>query len=464
MKIFGIPISVDVSFFMIVGVLGLNRLTDVASFVQWIVVVFVSVVIHELGHALAGRLFGLTPQIHLYLMGGLTSWSATREIGPARRIAISLAGPFAGFAVGAIAIAAYLAAGGTIDLRQFPPSVPQPLGDILWVNFAWGILNLLPILPLDGGNVVRSTIELITRRSGDRPAQALSVVVAALIAVLALRLGQFWSAFLAIWFGYSNVTALMERSREREDTAVLADLDAAWREVEEGRGADAVDAIERVQRAARSQSAKRRASEALVYAHLQARDAERATKAFGAYVALHGTHPYLEGAIALERGDAERAVAVLEPLFDELPVARVGRELCRAYVRTGRDQKALALCTNPATSEFAGELYTTVCEEAYRAGRFALSAEAGAEAVSRTGDPMTAYNVACALACDGRDDEALAWLDRAVGLGFRDLALIRDDADLDAVRSRDELRRIVAKLETIEGGETRSDPADSQVS
>lgn len=459
MKIFGIPISVDVSFFMIVGVLGMNRLTDVASFVQWIVVVFVSVVIHELGHALAGRLFGLTPQIHLYGMGGLTSWSATREIGPARRIAISLAGPFAGFAVGAIAIVGYLATGGVLDPRLLPPL----LSLILWVNIAWGILNLLPILPLDGGNVVRSTIELITRRPGDRPAQVLSVVVAALVAVLALRFGQIWSAFLAIWFGYSNVTALMERSRESEDATVLADLDAAWREVEEGRGADAVEAIERVQRAARSKSAKRRAAEALVYAHLQSRDAERATKAFGTYVALYGAHPYLEGAIALERGDAERAMIVLEPLFNEVPVARVGRELCRAYVRTGRDQKALALCTNPSTTAFAGELYTTICEETYRAGRYSVSAEAGAEAVARTGDPMTAYNVACALACDRRDDEALEWLDRAVELGFNDVALIRDDADLDALRSRDELRGIVEKLETIERGVTRSDPADSQV-
>src|SRR5262245_61996593 len=107
MKVFGIPLSVDASFFMIVGVLGANRLARPALLVQWIVVVFVSVAIHEFGHALVGRAFGLSPQILIYGMGGLTSWSEPRPVTPTRRIAISLAGPMAGFAFWGLCYAAF---------------------------------------------------------------------------------------------------------------------------------------------------------------------------------------------------------------------------------------------------------------------------------------------------------------------------------------------------------------------
>src|SRR5262245_55219146 len=102
MRIFGIPISVDLSFFMIAVVLGAPRLSRPALLAQWVAVVLVGVVVHELGHALVGRVFGLKPRIHLYGMGGLTTWEAGRELSPLRSVAVSLAGPFAGFGLAAL--------------------------------------------------------------------------------------------------------------------------------------------------------------------------------------------------------------------------------------------------------------------------------------------------------------------------------------------------------------------------
>src|SRR5215510_2673923 len=97
MKIFGIPIKIDPSFLFVCALLAYSRLSAPAFLVECLIVIFVSILIHELGHAMVVRSFGLSPQIMLYSMGGLTSWTDEKGISHAKHIAISLAGPFAGF-------------------------------------------------------------------------------------------------------------------------------------------------------------------------------------------------------------------------------------------------------------------------------------------------------------------------------------------------------------------------------
>src|SRR5215510_1542783 len=102
MKIFGIPLKIDPSFLFICALLASSRLSQPIFLIEWLIVIFVSILVHELGHALVVRSFGLSPQILLYSMGGLTSWRDEKGISHAKRIAISLAGPFAGFLFGGI--------------------------------------------------------------------------------------------------------------------------------------------------------------------------------------------------------------------------------------------------------------------------------------------------------------------------------------------------------------------------
>src|SRR5215470_860576 len=97
MKIFGIPVKVQPFFLLVVGFLGYSRDLPFEFLVEWIIVVFISILAHELGHALTVRAFGLSPQILIYGFGGLTSWTDEKDVSPIKRIAISLAGPFAGF-------------------------------------------------------------------------------------------------------------------------------------------------------------------------------------------------------------------------------------------------------------------------------------------------------------------------------------------------------------------------------
>jgi Zn-dependent protease len=442
MRILGIPVSIDLSFFVLVTLLAWQRTSQPVLLVQWIVVVLVSVILHELGHALVARGYGYAPSIRLYGMGGLTSWHETTPAGPARRIAISLAGPFAGFAVGALATALFF---GVPALRG--PEYQLLYHDIAWVNLGWGVLNLVPILPLDGGNVLRSAIELLTRRPGDLPARVVSVVLALAACVAALGYGMPWVAFLAAFFGAANVGALVESWRESEDSAVVAALEEGIRLVEAGKGGDAVETLAGVSARARARSTKRRAAEALVYACLQSGDVQRARRAYGELVAFGARDPSLEGLLALESGDAGGAIAALEPVYAARPSGAVGRALCRALVRAGHDERAFELCGRPESAPFAAELLDGIAAEAFVAGRHDLAARAWAGAAEASAEPMLAYNAGCAFARAGRPDEALEWLDTAARRGFSNAELAASDEDLASLRGRPELAAFLAAIE-----------------
>lgn len=190
----GVPVEVRTEFWVASVVLAFSRLTEPVLLVEWIVVLAVSILIHELGHAVAFRAFGHRPHVVLYTMGGLTYGTPGVDMSPGRDILVSLAGPAAGLALGGLVWAISTAA----------PPPPEALllrttvADLLWVNIGWGLVNLLPIVPLDGGQVLRSVLR--TRMAygrADRIALIVSVVIGAGAAILAVSLGMTFAAIMA---------------------------------------------------------------------------------------------------------------------------------------------------------------------------------------------------------------------------------------------------------------------------
>jgi len=216
-----IPIRVHLSFWFTAAFLGMQN-QDPLALIVFIGVVFLSVLLHELGHAAMGRAFGLAPQIELYAFGGATSWQGGNALSSGKRVLISLAGPFAGLAVTGITIAVCNAVGlGVVfsDLRfhlvsaaaQPPVSLPllQFFAVMLMVNWLWSLFNLLPILPLDGGNVMAHTLAAATGGGGRRAAHLISVVVAVIVGAYFVLVDG--NVFAALWLGlfaFQNIRAL----------------------------------------------------------------------------------------------------------------------------------------------------------------------------------------------------------------------------------------------------------------
>lgn len=220
-RIFGIPVTVEPIFFILVGFLGIRR-ERLDLIAIWMAVVFVSILVHELGHAFAGRRLGLAPAIRLHGMGGHTEWIVPRRMSGAQRIGISFAGPGAGFLLAGLVYAAQPLFSQAPDWRM-----QLVYMDLLWVNVGWGILNLLPILPMDGGHIMQTGLHAWLRRDDDYWPYMVSTVVSGLAACLAIALGRWWAAFLAAWFCYGSlriVRALPRTPLRRSEKSIQAPI------------------------------------------------------------------------------------------------------------------------------------------------------------------------------------------------------------------------------------------------
>lgn len=193
--VFGIPVAVRPSFWLVALLIGFpdRGREAVARLVIWVAIVFVSVLIHELGHALLARRYGARVAITLYALGGYTTWTSGRQIGPGRRVAVAAAGSAVGIVLGGLALLG-LRAG---VLQPGSPLALQAVRTFVFVNLFWGILNWLPIRPLDGGHILVGGLQAVFGRRGLVIADVIFPIVAALAAYLAWRAGLVLGALLA---------------------------------------------------------------------------------------------------------------------------------------------------------------------------------------------------------------------------------------------------------------------------
>ncbi len=232
-SIAGIPVRVHPLFWLIAVLFGASS-NSIPGLLIWVTAIFISILIHELGHALAMRRHGQGSQIILHFAGGLTipesvAWGggyASVAITANQQIFISLAGPFAGFLLATLLLAVSALLGGTIIpnfvLGIIPfPIVFLPIGELattfvmsmLWVNIFWGIVNLMPVNPLDGGTVARNILIQYDPWNGVRTSLWLSVITGALIAIAGfVFLRSTYMAFLFGLLAFQSYQALQTGS------------------------------------------------------------------------------------------------------------------------------------------------------------------------------------------------------------------------------------------------------------
>jgi Zn-dependent protease len=418
-RVLGFPVTVDISFLIVIGILGWYPGADVRDVLIWIVLATVSVLVHELGHAVVARTTGAAPVITLAGLGGLTSYVPPAPVSRARSIAISVAGPAVGIGIGL----ALLAVDVAVDVRSDLWSSVLSIG--IFITLAWSVLNLLPILPLDGGQTMRELLPG-TRTQREVRAAVVSVVTAVLIAVVAVRAGYVFGALMALFLVAANVMTI--------------------RQSREGKELDVSQQVSRLLWAGRVDDAR----------HLAGERAEELDQRMLDVLAVvrPGDDEGGDGAVG-HGGGAEHgeAMARLRSAAQH-PSDPTGSTLLLLADRARRDWPSVAETVRSAPA-LGSAAVVAVQNAAHAEGGDRPSAEIGQAYLDRAGRSEfdgpghaahIAYNTACGWASVGDLERGMAAFRRAADVGFTDLTTVDSDPELAPLRplpGYDEARGVI---------------------
>jgi len=226
-RIGGIDLKIHATFLLLLAWFGMAYYADgglgaMMVGLSFIVLLFVCVVLHEFGHALAGRAYGIrTPDITLLPIGGVARLERMPEK-PWQELVVALAGPAVNVV---IAFALYLVIGRGLHLEDVA-SVDRGGGDILSkllaINIILVVFNLLPAFPMDGGRVLRALLATRLKRArATRIAAGIGQAVAVLFGLLGL-FGNPMLLFIAVFvfFGAQQEAVYATAKESFEETRV----------------------------------------------------------------------------------------------------------------------------------------------------------------------------------------------------------------------------------------------------
>lgn len=205
-RLFGIDIAIHWSFVLLFGVLVYMQLAGGASVLATVIhaglflAVFACVLLHELGHAMAARQFGIgTKDITLLPIGGVARLTRMPEK-PLQELWVAVAGPLVNVAIAALIFIGLLAYERIENLAN--PAFAWDGGsffrELMWINVALVAFNMLPAFPMDGGRVLRAVLGFfLPFVHATRVAAIVGQVFAVLIGIVGIATGQFMLAILA---------------------------------------------------------------------------------------------------------------------------------------------------------------------------------------------------------------------------------------------------------------------------
>jgi Zn-dependent protease len=428
-RLFGIPVRVELLFFMI-PLISITY-TSVEKALVWTALVFVGVLVHELGHALVMRSFGFAPSITLHSLGGWTHYPPGAQPTPRQTFLITLAGPSAGLALGVIATAL------NFGLHDKPALLQTAIDDAMWINIGWSIINLLPILPWDGGIILDSGLAWLTGARRHFVVGTFSLLGGALVVVGAVLTRSFLLGYfgaMGVWHGWNrfNLKLSTPVADQGQGQGTRQQEQSWWERLHAG---EDVEQDLRFQMMTAADPAKRaQYAELLAWACLRKRDfagARNAVKQMGRFQPSLS----LRARLAAAENDTDTVLALLSGAGavadNDLPL------LVSALIQRDRFDEVVQLGLRHAV------IADVAATRLFEAGAFKQSLELCTAERMRTGIGRFAYNEACCLCRLGRPDDAVTALQKAKTLGCPELLKIDSDDDLAAVRDRPEVRALL---------------------
>lgn len=201
-RLFGIPITILPWFWITLAIIGsgsLSSANDLFRLALFVLAGFFSVLIHELGHGLTIKKFGAPTEIVLQAFGGF----ATYPPGLFNRkqdFLVTAAGPAIQLLLGGIAFVVH---------QNLSVEIAQTMGGyflfvLCWISLVWALFNLLPIFPMDGGQLLNAVLG--PRRKS--VTHIVGILAAVGLAVLAIKLQFFIATLFMAYFAYQNFQLL----------------------------------------------------------------------------------------------------------------------------------------------------------------------------------------------------------------------------------------------------------------
>jgi stage IV sporulation protein FB len=205
-----IELQISPFFFLTAAIIGWINSWNIVGAAIWTLIIFISVLVHEYGHALVSVAFGQRAKINLIAFGGLMTPSG-KKLALFKEFLVAGAGPFFSFLLFVLSSLALL------FLPITSPIAISSLQLFRFINLFWTFVNLMPILPLDGGHMLRIAIEGISKRNSYKIASYVSLIFATLLAVASFLLGWFIMGaifFLFVFQNFDTIQKLKNYSQE----------------------------------------------------------------------------------------------------------------------------------------------------------------------------------------------------------------------------------------------------------
>ena len=190
-----IPITIHPFFWLTAAIIGFLYSGALIGTIVWIFVILVSVLVHEMGHASTALFFGLKPRIELVALGGLTIHQGDK-LPFWKQFIIVLNGPIFGFC---LFLLAWL-------LLRMPVTgfIKGVLSYFFIVNLIWTIFNLVPVMPLDGGQLLRIALESFFGAKGFHVSLIIGMTIAGGTSLFFFLTQNFFIGAILFLFAFQN--------------------------------------------------------------------------------------------------------------------------------------------------------------------------------------------------------------------------------------------------------------------
>ncbi len=208
-RLFDIPVGVHATFLFIALLGATSYPGNYVAIAVWTVAAFVSILMHELGHALVARSFGAKGvDITLYGLGGLTSFKHAQPMSHGRSFVISASGSAVGIVVGGAMWA--LVRAGIFDWATYEVAIF--VNSFIFTSLVWGVLNWIPIVPLDGGHMVRHFVAIFNEERAPLISQIITWTAVAILVPYAWINGYRFAVVIVLLFAFSGLREFREET------------------------------------------------------------------------------------------------------------------------------------------------------------------------------------------------------------------------------------------------------------